>query len=148
MQERRLADRRKKHVLFSDWRYAFKGRRRASRRPGDTQVAGVDRYEGSVFWLALAIIVLSCCDATFTLILMREGIVQEWNPFMRVLMEQDVQLFANVKTVITGASVVFMVTCYHGIVLGGIPVRWIFKGIVAGYALLVTYEISLILTHL
>jgi len=98
--------------------------------------------------MAVAILVLSCCDATFTLILMREGIVQEWNPLMRSLIESDVQLFANLKTAITGASVIFMVACYHGTVLKRFPVRWIFKGIVLGYALLVTYELVLLATHL
>lgn len=147
MERRRLSDRRSTHVLFTDWRYAFKGRRRAPRRPQDGELSGVDQYERPIFWMAIAIMVLSCCDATFTLILMREGIVQEWNPFMRSLIENDVQLFANVKTAITSASVIFMVACYHGTVLRTFPVRWIFKGVVLGYALLVTYEITLLLSH-
>ena len=147
MDRRRLSDRRSTHVLFTDWRYALKGRRRAARRPQDAEISGVDHYERPILWMAIAIMVLSCCDATFTLILMREGIVQEWNPFMRTLIENDVQLFANIKTAITSASVIFMVTCYHGTVLRTLPVRWIFKGIVLGYGLLVTYEVTLLLSH-
>ena len=148
MERRRLDDRRTKHVLFGDWRWAFKGRRRAARRPGDAVLSGMDHYEGTIVWLALALLVLSGCDATFTLILMREGIVTEWNPFMRSLIETDVQLFANVKTAVTSASVMFMVTCYHGRVLNRIQIGSIFKGIVAGYAVLVTYEITLLLRYL
>jgi len=148
MEERRLSDRRSTHVLFTDWRYAFKGKRRASRRGYEAATVGVDLYDSSVLWMAVAVLVLSCCDATFTLILMREGIVQEWNPLMRSLIETDIQLFANLKTAITGASVIFMVVCYHGTVLKRFPVRWFFKGIVLGYVVLVSYELILLATRL
>ncbi len=147
MDRRGHGDRRATHVLFTDWRYSLAGRRRTPRRVPDARSTGVDVYERPVFWMAVSIVVLSCLDATFTLILMREGIVEEWNPLMAILIADDVQLFANLKTAITGAAVILMVACYHGTVLGRVPVRWIFKGIVGGYALLITYEIALLLTH-
>ncbi len=134
-------------MLFTDWRYSLDGRRRAGRRNRDRHSTGVDVYERPVFWMAVGIVLLSCLDATFTLILMREGIVREWNPLMAVLIDADVQLFANLKTAITCSAVVLMVACYHSYVLSRIPVRWVFKGIVVGYALLVSYEVALLLSY-
>ncbi len=141
---RKASDRRQKHVLYSDWRYAFRGRRRGFRRSALDLESGVDWYESSLLYMAIAILVLSAMDATFTLMLMDAGVVEEWNPFMRALMQNDVQLFANVKIAVTGFALVFLVACYHGRVgRFRLPISWILKATLVGYTALICYELVL-----
>jgi len=142
---RSMGDRRRKHVLFADWRYALGGRRSAARRSPLDLDAGVDHYHPPILWMVVGILILSCLDATFTLILMQAGIVEEWNPLMRALIEHDVQLFANVKMAVTAMALVFLVTCYHSRVLQRrIPVAWFLVGTLVGYTGLVGYEVILL----
>lgn len=132
-------------MLFADWRYAFGGRRRGHRRSVHDLENGVDWYDSSLLYMAMAIMVLSALDATFTLRLMSAGIVEEWNPFMRALIENDVQLFANVKVAVTAFALIFLVVCYHGRVSRfGIPISWIFKATLFGYSALICYELVLL----
>lgn len=144
--ERREApDRRQKHVLYSDWRYALGGRRRSGRRSERDLESGVDWYDSSLLYMAIAILLMSAMDATFTLMLMQAGIVEEWNPFMRSLMENDVQLFANVKIALTVFALIFLVVCYHGRVgRMRLPISWIFKATLFGYGALICYELALL----
>jgi hypothetical protein len=134
-----------KHTLFSDWRWAYKGRRMRPWIGPDGHSMGTDLVQPHVLLVAVAILVLSCLDATFTLILMREGIVEEANPLMRWLIEHDIQIFINVKTLITGAALFLLVACYHGSVLRRIPVRWILRGFLAAYLAVVAFEVVLLL---
>ena len=142
---RTSSDRRQKHVLYSDWRYALGGRRRGLRRSARDLEGGVDLYEPRLLFMAVAVLILSALDATFTLRLLQAGIVEEANPFMRALLEIDVQLFANVKIALTVFALLFLVVCYHGTVgKRRIPIAWIFKGTLAGYSMLICYELALL----
>jgi hypothetical protein len=142
-QERR-ASHTAKHTLLSDWRWAYKGRRRRPWTGPDGRSMGADRVQTRVLLIAVAILILSGLDATFTLILMQEGIVEEANPLMRWLIEHDVQIFVNVKTVITGAALFLLAACYHGSLLRRLPVRWILRGVLAAYLAVVTFEVVLL----
>ena len=107
--------------------------------------SGVDWYEPQLLFMTIAILLLSAMDASFTLLLMQAGIVEEWNPFMRALMEVDVQLFANVKIAVTCFALIFLVVCYHGRVgRMRIPISWIFKATLFGYSALICYELVLL----
>lgn len=142
---REAPDRRQKHVLYSDWRYAFGGRRRGLRRSRLDLETGVDWYEPRLMVMAVAVIVLSAMDATFTLILMQRGVVEEFNPFMKALMEHDVQMFANVKIAITVFALIFLVVCYHSRIWGArVPISGIFKATLFGYSALICYELALL----
>ena len=144
-ERRGVPDRRQKHVLYSDWRYALGGRRRTGRRSASDLEAGVDWYDSRLLYMAIAILLMSAMDATFTLMLMQAGIVEEWNPFMRSLMENDVQLFANVKIALTVFALIFLVVCYHGRVgRMRLPISWIFKATLFGYSALICYELVLL----
>lgn len=136
-------DRRKTHPLFADWKWALRGRRRGSRRTDDGEEAANDRYGRKLVATVLAVLVFSGLDATFTLVLLSHGLVQEWNPVMRVLIEHDVQMFANVKTALTASALILLVPCHASVVLGRIPVRSIINWLAIGYAGLVLYEITL-----
>lgn len=135
-------ERRKSH-LRSDWRYAFGGRRRTARGGGPG--AGVDHYRPRVVVLILAISILNVLDAVFTLRLVEAGVAEEWNPFMRALIERDVQLFANLKVAITSAAVVILVVCSQMTVLGHrLRVERLLFGMLAAYVLLIGYHLILL----
>lgn len=133
-------DRRLRSHLRSDWTYAFRGRRRAARRTGE-QSTFVDLYDPMLLVLAVAILLLSVLDAAFTLVLLQAGVIEEANPLMRWLIEHDTQIFINMKIVITGAAVVFLVLCSNAVIAGRLRGRWIMHGVVAVYVLVIIYEL-------
>lgn len=103
----------------------------------------MDRYGLGFVLTVLAILLLSGLDATFTLILLQHQVVHEWNPIMRVLIEYDVQTFANMKTALTASALILLVPCHGSTVLGRVPVRSIINWLAVGYGVLVAYEITL-----
>lgn len=140
-ERRRRPDRRRRHVLFADWRWAMAGRRTRSRRGEEAAEFGVDRYEPQLFALAIGILVLSCLDAAFTLTLIARGVATEINPLMRALMSHDRQVFVNLKVVLTGAAVVFMVALADWRFVRAVRVRHIMVATLLGYGTLVAFEL-------
>lgn len=134
------ADRRLRAHLLSDWTYAFRGRRRASRRAAEDP-AFVDLYEPVLLVLAVAILMLSVLDAAFTLTLLQAGVIEEGNPVMRWLIEHDTQVFINLKIAVTGAAVVFLVLCSNALVAGRVRGRVVLHAVLAVYVLVVIYEL-------
>lgn len=136
------ADRRSSHVLFADWRWAVSGRRRAGRRRDETADTGVDIYEPRLGLVALAIFLLSCLDAAFTLTLIWGNLGVEINPFMRALIEHDAQLFVNLKIVFTGAGILFLVALADARFMRRVRVRTLMYGVLLVYSMIVAYEIT------
>jgi hypothetical protein len=136
------ADRRASHVLFADWRWALVGRRRAGRRGDEAARSGVDIYEPGLGLMALAIFLLSCLDAAFTLTLIWANLGVELNPFMRALINHDAQLFVNLKIVFTGAGLIFLVALADARFLQRIRGRTLMGGVLVIYSMIVTYEIA------
>jgi hypothetical protein len=144
--DRRIGpDRRKPHLL-SDWRYAFGGRRRGIRRETDALYGGVDIYSGRVMALTVGICILNALDAAFTLILVQAGVAEEWNPLMRALLENDVQLFVNLKIAITSSALLFLIVCSSTRVLRGIKVERLLYGVLCAYMCVVCYHLMLLQT--
>ena len=142
--ERRAgADRRLRSHLLSDWTYAYRGRRRLSRRDVEESTF-VDLYDPALLGLALGILLLSVLDAAFTLTLLQAGVVEEANPFMRWLLEHDTQIFINLKIVLTGAAVVFLVLCSNAIIAGRIRGRRLMHAVLGLYLLVIAYELVLL----
>ena len=142
--ERRAgADRRLRSHLLSDWTYAYRGRRRLSRRDAEESTF-VDLYDPALLGLALGILLLSVLDAAFTLTLLQAGVVEEANPFMRWLLEHDTQIFINLKIVLTGAAVVFLVLCSNAIIAGRIRGRRLMHAVLGLYLLVIAYELVLL----
>jgi len=140
-ERRRRSDRRSRHVLFTDWRWAVNGRRSLSRRTGEAALTGVDIYEGPLFLLALGIFTLSCLDAAFTITLVRLGIASEANPFMSALLSYDIQTFVNLKIALTGGGLVFLVALADAILLRRVSVRRLMHFLLAIYVAVVGWEI-------
>lgn len=138
---RRRRDRRSRHVLFTDWRWALEGRRGGTRRREDVAETGVDLYPAGLIALALGIFLLSCLDAAFTLLLIHNGVATEANPLMEALMRYDIQIFVNLKLVITGGGLLFLVTLADAQLLRSIRVRNVMHALFALYGVIVFIEL-------
>ena len=124
----------------------FRPRRRESRREGDDQRFLVDWHDSGIFYVALAILVMSCMDALFTLKLLAMG-GEELNPAMKVLIEADTLTFLLVKFGLTASGVFFLIAAERIHLFGFIQVRRILEGICVMYACLMIYEIYLLVAH-
>jgi len=144
--ERRVARERRGHTLWSFLYGGFRPRRRVGRRRGDLHQTFLDWHEPGVLYLALAILLMSCADALFTLNLLAVG-GEELNQVMRLLLGQGTQWFLWAKIGMTGAGIIVLVTAARRVVLGGIPVLWLIWLCFAGYAVLIAWEIYLLGWH-
>lgn len=141
-ERRRGPDRRIRDPLLADWRYAFRGRRRGPRRDGEDGHSDV--YDPRLLLTTAAVLVLSTLDAAMTLTLLDTGMIREANPFMRVLIEHDVQVFINLKTALTGAGLLLLVVASHARVFGRIRVRAVLNVVLGMYMALIAYELFLL----
>ena len=141
--ERREADdRRLRAHSFSDWKFSYRGKRQASRRGGE-QPAFVDLYEPRLMVVSLAILALSILDAAFTLTLIQAGVAEEANPVLRWLISHDVQIFVNLKIVITSAGILFLLVCSHAPVFRRHRGRTVLHAVLLLYLLVIGYELIL-----
>jgi hypothetical protein len=137
--ERRLSERRN-HSFWSFTYGSFRPRRRHGRRNGDHERVFLDWHEPRVLYLVLAVVLMSCTDALFTLNLLASG-AQEINVIMDALITHDVQTFLAVKIGSTCLSAVLLAVVARRQFLGFFPVVWLLQLFCAGYALLLIYEV-------
>ena len=121
----------------------FGGRRSGYRRAVDGQAGYVDRYDPSVYLVALGVLVLSCLDALMTLKLISHGAV-EANPIMNYFLNQDVQLFIEVKILSTAFCLVLLVVHAQFHIFRTVKVTRILHGFFMMYLSLFIYEIFLL----
>jgi len=135
---RRLKDRRRQPTpLFS--RYTFVGRRRGLRRREERyQGHYVDRFNGWFLGLILAIFILSLLDGFLTVFHLRNGAV-ELNPIMRYYLELSPAYFLLVKTFTTGVGLLILLLHQNFL-----RIRRIIYAIIAGYTVLVSYQLMLL----
>lgn len=121
----------------------YRNRRRGMRRDEDRRRAHyVDVHGPGVVICAVTVLLLSCADSLFTLLLLQRG-AEEINPVMRALIDTDVGLFVGVKLALTAACVVFFVA-HRNFWLFRIRGHVILYGTLALYAALVNYQIHLL----
>jgi hypothetical protein len=140
--DRREEDRRR----HSAWSFLYGGlrpRRRIGRRHGDEQRIFLDWHEPRVLYLALAIVLMSCADALFTLNLLAVG-GEEINLVMRTMLGHGVHWFLWAKIGLTAMSIVILVAVARWRVLGRVPVLWLIRLVFAGYLVLIGWEIYLL----
>ena len=113
-------------------------RRRAGRRQDDID-RFVDWYEPHLFFLSIAILLLSVTDAFMTLTLISHG-AYEANPLMHHLLQQDLRLFAAMKMAMTGAGLIVLVACARARVFRVIRVSSLMHWCLLAYAALIVYE--------
>jgi len=121
-------------------------RRRTNRRPADDQLFLPDMHDPSLFFMAIAIVLMSSMDAAFTLKILTLG-GEELNLAMKVLLDTDTWSFLVVKYLITAVGAIFLVLCARVKLAGLIPVRRILETICVLYGCLMIYEVYLLVAH-
>ncbi len=144
--ERRSGTDRRQH---STWSFVYGGlrpRRRRGRRAGDLHRIFLDWHEPGVLYLALAVMLMSCLDALFTLNLLTVG-GEELNAFMRVLLGRGSHWFLWVKLGLTATSLVVLATAARRLLLGRLPVLALIWAFAGAYAVLIGWELYLLGWH-
>ena len=120
----------------------FRPRRRNSRRDADSHRFIFDWHEPHLLYTALAIVLLSCTDALFTLNLINIGAV-EANAVMNHALTAGVEQFLWIKISITVVSVLTLVFASQRRFMGRFRVIRILQVACVGYIALIAYEIFL-----
>ena len=118
-----------------------RGRRRDARRNGHNYY--LDWYEPKLVLTGLAILLMSCLDALFTLTLLSKG-ASEANYFMARLLETGDGLFVAVKLAVTAFAIVFLLMHSHFHVLRITSGKRLLQFVVPVYGLLIGYELVLL----
>lgn len=118
-------------------------RRRESRRAGDHGITHLDWHDARWLGIGLLILLLSCADAVLTLTLMRHG-ATEVNPLMAPLVEGTGRGFALWKFGLTALGVVMLTLLAPFRIMGRVPVGVLLYLTLAGYVVLVAYELWLL----
>ncbi|MBT8422393.1 MAG: hypothetical protein KJP03_04680 [Gammaproteobacteria bacterium] len=114
-----------------------------NRRAPDNQRFMVDSYDAGLVMVSLAIVVMSCLDAFFTLKLLSMG-ASELNYFMKGLIEADASRFLTVKLLATCSGVVFLTAAARYKLAGLFRVRTILEGLCGIYACVIIWELYLL----
>lgn len=142
---RRREPERRKRRLSSLLHGVHKRQRREARRAEDHRRGFyVDVYEPVLVAGLLAILILCGLDAYFTLTLLDQG-SKELNVFMKLLLERDVNLFVAVKFALTGLALLLVLMHKNFVVFKRLRVAYILPATLLIYALLVKYEIALLI---
>lgn len=141
--ERRRGPDRRRHSAWSFLYGGFRPRRRRGRRDGDDQLVFLDWHEPGLLFLALAILLMSCADAFFTLTLLAAG-AEELNAVMRFLLGKGPRWFLWTKIGLTASSIIVLVAASRRRILGRIRVLWLIQICCAGYVLLMGWELFLL----
>ena len=143
LEDRRAAtNRRRENSVHAFFYGNFHPRRRSSRRDADDHHFIFDWHEPHVLYVALAIVLLSCTDALFTLNLLQIGAV-EANQVMNHLIQTGVEQFLWVKIGTTIVSVLALVFAAKRRFMGKFRVIRLLHIICVGYVGLIIYEIYL-----
>lgn len=116
-------------------------RRRGGRREEERDGV-VDWHEPQLLFLALMIVVLSVSDAFFTLTLLTNGAV-EVNPVLAYLLQNHPAYFAILKMTLTGVGVTVLVAMARKRVFKVVRVKTVLQWFLAGYVVLIAYEVWL-----
>ncbi len=142
-QDRRARAERRYGATSPFSRFAWQGRRGGSRRGQDTTNSYVDLYEARWFYVAVAVLLLSCTDAMLTLNLLHLG-AYEVNPFMAWLLSINANLFFFTKLVLTAGGVVVLVAYKNFRLFNCLKAGHVLYAVLVGYALLIKYELMLL----
>lgn len=142
----RIRDRRQSIPFFCAYHLGLKrGRRMGERRTESIQgrPAYVDRYAGHLMFCAVGIMLLSICDAVFTMKIIASG-GEEVNWFMLVLIEHSVEKFIALKMALTALALVLLMIHQKVKIFSGMRVWHLMYLFLAGYCVLIGYELYLL----
>ncbi len=138
-------DRRQEMPFFCAYHLGIK----SGRRTGERRITArgkpvyVDRYASHLMLCAIAVLFLSAMDAFLTLNILANG-GKELNWFMEVLIEDSTEKFVAFKLALTSLALVMLIIHHEVHLFKGIRVRHINYSVLAGYAILIGYELHLI----
>lgn len=142
---RRAGERRQAHLLGFFYGF-YKAQRAGDRRKIiAAQPSYVDIHDAFTYALVMVIMLFCVADAYFTLILIEHG-ARELNPILAWALDKDALLFYGTKYSLTAISVVLLIQHKH-FMLFGIRGFNLLVGVLLAYAVLITYQLSL-LRHL
>lgn len=142
----RVRDRRQSIPFFCAYHLGLKpGRRVGERRTESIQGASayVDRYANHLMFCVVGIMLLSVCDAVFTLKIIANG-GEEVNWFMLVLIEDSVDKFIAYKMALTALAAVMLMIHQNVRIFTRMRVRHLIYLILIGYCVLIGYELYLL----
>lgn len=127
--------------------YSLFMRRRGSMRRDDEKDRHyyIDLHEPRLFYLAMAMCLLSVSDAFLTLNLLERG-SEELNPLLNYFLSVDVRLFFGVKFGITTFCILFLVMHKNFVLFNRISGLQVMVLSIMAYSILVCYEITLMLS--
>jgi hypothetical protein len=140
--ERRIRTERRRSVFRSLWRGNFERRRVAPRRSTERHVVVTDWFHPQWLAVGIGVLLLSLADAILTLTLISHG-ASEINPFMEPLVHGSGHGFAYWKMGITGLGVGILILLAR-LRVRGQAVGNVLYAVLAGYIVLVAYELSLL----
>lgn len=142
---RKSRDRRARHTNPFSFTSLFGSRSRFRRQEDRERLYLVDRYSPRATIAVFGIILLSILDAFLTMKLIDLGAAREANPIMDFFLRLGPLTFLMVKYALTVGSVLVCLILKNYRVGGRIPVKWVILSVLAGYAVLILYELSLFL---
>jgi Domain of unknown function (DUF5658) len=141
--DRRGVGDRRTRTFYALFRGSMHPRRRSPRRDSDVGLAAVDWHDAQWLAVALLILVLSSADGLLTLMLTNRG-AYEANPFMAPLVYGSGFAFAIAKMALTATGVVVLILLVRLRAFGRVPVSAVLYAILAGYGVLILYELWLL----
>lgn len=103
----------------------------------------VDLYAGHLMLCVVGVLVLSICDAVFTLRILANG-GEELNWFMAILIDHSVERFVAVKMALTALALIMLVIHHDVRIVYRMRVRHLTFMILMGYFVLIGYELYLL----
>jgi Domain of unknown function (DUF5658) len=142
--ERRSGTERRDRTLAAYWHGARNPRRRAGRRSADATYPIIDWHSPRIFAWGVAILALCAADGVLTVMLIANGAI-EVNPFMARFVPHSLEWFAAVKLSLTGIGVAVLAACSRmKLFRGALTGETLLVLVLAGYAVLVGYELQLL----
>lgn len=141
--ERRESEDRRRH----SWRTLVycglrgRGRRHQARRLDHNYY--LDRYTPRLVMTGLLVLLLSCVDAMFTLVLLSKG-AYEANHLMAALLNLGTHPFVITKIVVTAIGVLFLLAHAHFRILRVTSGKRLLELLVGAYTLLIGWELLLL----
>jgi hypothetical protein len=142
-QERRSDTPRRTYSLKAYWLGARNPRRRTPRRTADATYPIIDWHSPRILAWVVSILVLCAVDGVLTVMLIANGAV-ELNPLMARFVPHSPVWFAAVKLSMTGLGLAVLVACSRMRLFRIISGELVLALVLAGYAVLIGYELRML----
>ena len=142
-EERRVSDDRREYTLKTLWHCISSPRRSKGRRRSDARYPLLDVFDGSAMFLAVALTVLSLCDAFFTLNILAQG-GREVNPVMNYMLGIGTFAFVASKMLLTAVAAIVLTGAGNLKIFNRIRVRSVIATLIGLYAGLIVYELLIL----